>query len=75
MSKLGQVKKNVEYEGSVPRCFNCVNYKEASIRLSTNSNTFRKNQHCKRFFFTISPNGICKHWNGVDGSTLEDGKK
>ena len=70
MSKLGALKKTVGYEGNVPRCAICKHYREAKIRLGTNSQTYRKNQHCKRYYFTVTPNAICNDWNGKDGSVL-----
>ncbi|MDP3228361.1 MAG: hypothetical protein Q8N13_10355 [Acidovorax sp.] len=71
MSKLGQLKKKVRYEGNVPRCATCRNYRQASIRLSTDSNTFRKNQHCALHHFTVTPNAICQDWVDAQGNTLE----
>ncbi|MDH1472913.1 hypothetical protein N5F13_00260 [Comamonas thiooxydans] len=72
MSKLGQLKKRVGFEGDVPRCMNCKHYRQAQIRLSTNSNTFRKNQHCGLHYFGITPNSICNNWSGKDGSALDE---
>ncbi|UNV89419.1 MULTISPECIES: hypothetical protein [unclassified Comamonas] len=72
MSKLGQLKKRVGFEGDVPRCMNCKHYRQAQIRLSTNSNTFRKNQHCGLHYFGITPNSICNDWRGKDGSVLDE---
>ena len=74
MSKLGQIKHNVSYEGNVPRCANCKHFREAKICLSTNSKTYRKNHHCGLYYFTITPNGICDKWNGTDGATLGKSK-
>ena len=75
MSKLGQLKKQVGYEGNVPRCAICQYYRPAAIRLSTNSQTYRKNQHCGKYFFTIAPNSICDKWTGMDGAKLEEKEK
>lgn len=71
MSKLGQLKKLVNYEGNVPRCSTCKVYRASQVMLSTNSQTFRKNHHCGLHGFTITPNAICDHWHGADGTVLE----
>ena len=71
MSKLGQLKKKVNDEGSVPRCSTCKAYRPSQVLLSTDSQTFRKNHHCGVHGFTITPNAICDGWHGTDGSTLE----
>jgi hypothetical protein len=71
MSKLGQLKKKWDYEASVPRCGICVHFKQSHIRLTTNSQTVRTNQHCSLGGFTVTRNGVCKCWTGVDGSKLE----
>ena len=72
MSKLGQLKKKVGFEGNVPRCANCRHYREAKVLLSTNSNTYRKNQHCALHNFTITANSLCDTWHGTDGGSLTD---
>ncbi len=71
MSKLGQLKKKVGYEGNVPRCATCQHFRASSIRLGTDSTTFRKNHHCGLHHFTITPNAICNTWVDANGSTLE----
>lgn len=75
MSKLGQLKRKVNYETSVPRCATCIKFKEASIRLSTNSQTYRKHAHCKEHYFTISPNGVCDDWKSNKGEVLDNETK
>lgn len=65
MSKLGNLKAAFEYRGNVNRCANCTHFKQQSIRLSTNSETYRKNHHCGLGWFTITPNGVCKNWKGA----------
>lgn len=62
MSKLGQIKQKVGYVSNVNRCFNCQHFKEQSIRLSTDSQTYRKHHHCGIGGFTVSVNGICSGW-------------
>ncbi len=74
MSKASQLRKAWGYEGSVPRCANCKSFKQSVIRLTTNSQTVRTNEHCSAGGFTISKNGLCDRWTGIDGSALE-GKK
>jgi hypothetical protein len=71
MSKLGILKKQWDYEPNVPCCSECVHFRQAFIKLTTNSNTKRINQHCHLGGFTVSRNGVCKNWTGKDGSKLE----
>lgn len=74
MSKLAQLRKSWDFEGSVPRCSTCVHFKHSHIKLTTNSNTVRVNHHCKLGGFTITANSICKNWMGKDGARLEEAK-
>jgi hypothetical protein len=62
MSKLGILKKACGYRGNVNRCGTCEYFREQSIRLSTDSQTYRKNHHCSIAGFTVTPNGICQNW-------------
>lgn len=71
MSKLGQLKKKWEYEPSVPRCGECISFRETFVRLTTNSQTKRINQHCSRGGFTVSRNGICNFWTSKSGEKLD----
>ena len=71
MSKVGQLKKQWDYEPNVPRCVDCISVRESYIRLTENSNTKRVNQHCDRGGFTVSRNGVCKYWTDKTGHKLE----
>lgn len=71
MSKVGQLKKLWDYESNVARCIDCISYRETYIRLTENSQTKRVNRHCAKGGFTISQNGICKHWTDKAGNSLE----
>lgn len=62
MSKLDQAKSVAGYRGNVNRCATCKHFKEQSIKLSTNSQTYRKNHHCGVGWFTVTPNGVCNNW-------------
>lgn len=70
MSKLSQLKKKWEYEPSIPRCGECVSFRETYIRLTTDSMTRRVNQHCDRGGFTVSRMGVCNHWASKAGERL-----
>lgn len=72
MSKVGRLKKLWDYEPNVPRCCDCVSFRQSYIRLTQNSQTKRVNQHCDKGGFTISQNGVCKYWTDRAGVKLED---
>jgi len=71
MSKIGQLRKLWDYEPNVPRCIDCINFRETYFRLTENSQTKRVNRHCAKGGFTVSQNGICKYWADKSGSKLE----
>jgi hypothetical protein len=69
MSRLGKLRKTVEYETDIPRCGNCAHYKHSRIVLR-DSLPRVSSMLCKLHDFTVRPNAVCNKWAGTDGSTL-----
>ncbi len=74
MSKLGQLKKQWDYENSVPRCVLCRHYVASFYRMTTNSQAKTYSHHCHLGGFTVNPNGVCDKWQTKDGIILESTK-
>lgn len=72
MSKLGQLRKRINYETNVPRCETCVAFKKPYVYLMTNSLPARSKPLCKAHQFTIQALSCCDKWTGKDGSTLSN---
>lgn len=69
MSKLGQLRKRVNYETDVPRCASCLHYRHSMVYLR--DSLPRVSQIlCVLHQFNVRPNAICDKWTGKDGDVL-----
>lgn len=67
----GVLRRAWNYESSVARCGNCMNFRESRVVLTNDSVTRRINHHCGSGGFTCTPNGCCDKWIGKDGATAD----
>jgi hypothetical protein len=73
VSKLSQLRKKWNYETDVPRCCNCVHFKNPVVYVVRDSLPRRSHPLCKAGDFTVRPNAVCDKWTGIDGSTVAPG--
>ncbi len=69
MSKLGKLRKKVNYETNVPRCQTCVHYRKAPTFLR-NSLPIKGQALCVQYHFTVAPMSVCDSWKSSSGDTL-----
>jgi len=73
-NKSRKLRKDANYVQSTPRCANCINF-QLPLRIQcadgVKADTGRV---CRLLVCRVETNGLCDHWTGHDGSTLEDGE-
>lgn len=70
MSRLGRLRKKVNYETDIPRCQTCVHFRKSRIFLK-NSIPIKSQAMCHKHEFTAAPMAVCDDWKDSKGNTLE----
>lgn len=64
-----KVQAAIDYEHDVPRCDTCKNYRHAKVHL-INSLPHWLPCRCLKHSIRVEPMGVCKTWEGKDGTVL-----